>query len=124
MDPRRILFVDDDDLITRMAEMVLRRLHCEFRICSDGGTAMAAFREAPASYRLVICDVRLGTGSGLELARQVKALEPATPVLLISGRAESSEASQAAALGAIGPLSKAEALADLGGLVERFGLVA
>lgn len=120
MDRCNIMFVDDDELIARMTSVTLRRLGHEAQVFCDSGAAVAAFREAPQLYDLVICDVRLGVDSGLEFARTVKEIDPQAPLLLVSGAVDQGDLERARALGAWGPMSKAEVMTDLAGAIERF----
>jgi two-component system NtrC family response regulator len=77
-----ILLIDDDASLRRVTEYNL--LGAGFAVrCGDG------YRQGLAMFRakvpdLVVTDVQLGDGSGLELLEQFKRLSPDTPVIVIT----------------------------------------
>ncbi|HLI73140.1 MAG TPA: EAL domain-containing protein [Acidimicrobiales bacterium] len=80
-----VLVVDDDDELRQSLIDVL----------ATGGVRAIGARRSDEALELhaahepavVVCDYRLPDGSGIELARQVKARDPETPVLLLTGYA-------------------------------------
>ena len=68
---------------------------------------------------LVITDIRLPDGSGVEIARAAAARVPAPTVLAISGQATPDEAFRLAQLGVRGYLTKPLRLEDLSAAVHR-----
>lgn len=91
-----ILVVDDEaDLITTY-ERLLRR--GGYRVVTAGtrGAGLAIVEREPLA--LLITDLRLPDGDGLELVRAVRQLPVATPAIVVTGFA--SEASRTAALAA------------------------
>ena len=80
----RVLMVDDEELIRRLATGMARRLHVDLLAVA---TAPAALQLARASHiDVLVADVLLGEGpDGIELARQITALQPALCVVLMSG---------------------------------------
>ena len=83
-DAFRVLMVDDEDLIRRLATGMASRLRIDLVAVA---TAPAALEMARASrLDVLVTDVMLGEGAdGIELARQVLALQPWASVVLMSG---------------------------------------
>jgi HD-like signal output (HDOD) protein/ActR/RegA family two-component response regulator len=85
--PRRILFVDDDELILRSVERVLRRPAAEsgWQLCfaTDGDSALEEMTRAPVDVLLV--DANMGKMSGATLLRKVQERDPAVVRILLSG---------------------------------------
>ena len=84
---RRILFVDDDELILRSMERVLRRPAAEsgWELCfaTDGEAALAELARAPVEVMLV--DANMAKMSGATLLRKVQERDPAVVRILLSG---------------------------------------
>lgn len=87
LSPRRILFVDDDELILRSMERVLRRPAQEngWELCfaTDGDSALAEMSKAP--IEVLLADANMGRMSGATLLRKVQERDPAVVRILLSG---------------------------------------
>jgi CheY-like chemotaxis protein len=115
MDP--ILVVDDEaDFVANYQRLLRRR---GYRVVSAGsrGDGLVIVEREPLA--LVITDLRLPDGDGLELVRAARRLPTPTPSIVVTGFA--SEASRMAALaaGASGYLAKPFAAASFISLVEK-----
>jgi DNA-binding response OmpR family regulator len=86
---RRILIIDDDDSLRELLLEILESGDFSVFCCSDADQALKVFKED--SYDLVITDFGLPRISGLELAAQVKAISPATPIIMLTGWGSESE---------------------------------
>jgi CheY-like chemotaxis protein len=80
---RRILVVDDDQAVRETLVQVLARQGYRVDAAADVGEAVALLGRGPVD--LVVTDLALPGGSGLEVGRTVKRLHPGTPVILITG---------------------------------------
>lgn len=90
-----------------MRALVRRILERAGHDCSDAdgpATALAAFRTA--RQPLVVCDVQMPGGSGVDLVRDLRALEPDVAILMMSGADDPEVAHAAAEHGAYGYLVK------------------
>ncbi|MEZ5286101.1 MAG: response regulator [Vicinamibacterales bacterium] len=87
-DTFRVLMVDDEELIRRMAAGMARRINVDLVAV---GTADEALEVAGTSgIDLLIADVVLGEGSdGIDLVRRVHQAHPTLSVVLMSGYSES-----------------------------------
>ncbi len=104
VDKASILVVDDDEVLReRMARAFRDRGH-EVRTAGNYDAAMAAAREDSPEWAVV--DLRMPGRSGLELVRDLKALDPATRVVVLTGYGAISTAVDAVKLGATHYLPK------------------
>lgn len=112
-----VLIVDDDvHLRTALRHAFAAEGH-EVREAASLREALDALEDAVPD--LVICDVRLLDGSGIEVVRAATALSPLPVVVAISGKASPSEAFQAGEAGARGYLEKPISFRKLREEVER-----
>ncbi len=84
----RILLVDDEEVIVRMAKEMLERLGYEVVPCTGSMQAAELFRAAPNEFDLVISDLTMPGMSGMELAKELKSLRPDLPFILCTGFSE------------------------------------
>ncbi len=118
---RRILVVDDEPSMREFLEIMLSREGYEVRSAADTASALAlAGRE---DFDLVITDIRMPGGGGLEVLRRVKALSPDTVVIMISAFASAETAVEAMKQGAYDyipkPFNVDEVKLIIGNALER-----
>ncbi len=87
----RILFVEDDDDQLHTIPRVLESLGYTVRAFKNPLLALAAAREHPAAFDLVITDFDMPEANGLELARKMGDIAPNMPIILVSGREVAAE---------------------------------
>lgn len=80
-----ILLVDDEEALVRLGEEMLAQLGYEPVGFTSGTAALAAFREDPLRFDLLLSDENMPGLGGSELAAAVRELRPALPVVLMSG---------------------------------------
>ncbi|MEM7479804.1 MAG: response regulator transcription factor [Acidobacteriota bacterium] len=82
---KRVLVIEDEPEIARLAEMHLVDLGCEVTVAPDG---LRGLREATTgAYHLVILDLMLPGVDGLEICRRLRADGAAyTPILMLTAR--------------------------------------
>jgi PAS domain S-box-containing protein len=80
-----VLFVDDEVVLCRSVAGLLERLGYRVTACSDPGEALELFRRTPRAFDVVLTDLTMPGMTGVELAREVLKIAPATPVLVMSG---------------------------------------
>jgi DNA-binding NtrC family response regulator len=81
----RILLVDDEEAVLRVARRLLQRAGYAVTGFHSAERALGYFREHPQSFDLVITDYSLERRSGLALAAELRKLRPWLPVLLMTG---------------------------------------
>ncbi len=93
-----ILIVDDERSMREFLEILLRKEGHEVE--SEGDPAAAIARARAVTFDLVVTDLRLGRGSGLDVLRAVKAGSPSTEVIMVTAYATTENAVQAMKAGA------------------------
>lgn len=95
----RILLVDDDPNLTRLAERMLEPLGYHVTSVNDSRAALDLWSRSPESYDLLISDQVMPELSGAELVKQVLASRPNLPVIVWSGYSEDLDPESARVLG-------------------------
>ncbi len=113
----RVLVVDDDPLVLRVLQDVLRAQGCETSTAGNADRALALLDGN--SYDLIVSDIRMPGPSGLDLLRAVRSRQPETPVVLITGYASVETAVEALRSGAIDYLTKPFRLQDIEKVLAR-----
>ncbi|HUX72631.1 MAG TPA: PAS domain S-box protein [Steroidobacteraceae bacterium] len=81
----RILFVDDEEPLAWLGKRMLERLGYVVTVQTNPLHALAAFREQPGEFDLVLTDFTMPNASGTSLAAQLLELQPGLPIILLSG---------------------------------------
>jgi two-component system, chemotaxis family, chemotaxis protein CheY len=82
--PSTILVVDDDSDIRSLTRTFLEHEGYQVHTSGDADRASRIFRSAP-HIDLLITDYSMPQRSGMELALDIKSIQPTLPVLIISG---------------------------------------
>ena len=82
---RRILVVDDEDVIEKMLREVLRSSGFHVDTAPNGRTALELLERAPAPYDVIVTDLNMPLLNGLELAQNVRARQVGTKFIFMSG---------------------------------------
>lgn len=101
---RRILVVDDDQLMVKTLAEILRLQGWDTGTAYDGEAAVRAFQAEP--YDVVLMDVRMPGMSGVDALRAMKAERPAVKVVLMTAYAAREVIAEAEDQGALRILSK------------------
>jgi DNA-binding NtrC family response regulator len=117
--PFDVLVVDDEIDIRELVGEHLRHRGLRVTLAADGATALAAVNHDPARYRLVVTDLQLPDGDGLEILRAVRKVNPSAFVVIVTGYASLDSAVQAVRLGAYDYLTKPFSLGQLDVLLKR-----
>lgn len=99
-----LLVVDDDDAFRSRLARALEDRGFEVRTAADPAQAVAVARGDSPEFAVV--DLRMPNGSGLELVRDLKAIDPATKIVVLTGYGSIASAVEAVRLGATHYLSK------------------
>ncbi|HWA40442.1 MAG TPA: ATP-binding protein, partial [Gemmatimonadales bacterium] len=81
----RILLVEDNDALRRVAVRTLQRAGCELVTAEDGEAAWTIWQEAAEPFDLLLTDAVMPRMSGVELIEQVRATGATLPIVLMSG---------------------------------------
>ena len=96
----KLLIVDDEMDIANYLSHEFSALGVESSTAYSGNSAFELFCQK--EFDIVITDIRMPDGDGLELLKKVKEKKPKTEVILISGFSDVETASQARSIGALG----------------------
>jgi len=83
---QRILVVDDDNDVRGVAAQMIEEIGYQVVAAASGTEALTEFGRA--SFDLVLTDVVMPGMSGVDLARRIRAVAPAMPLLFASGYAD------------------------------------
>ncbi|MFW6334521.1 MAG: sigma-54-dependent transcriptional regulator [Desulfosalsimonas sp.] len=100
----KLLIVDDELSMREFLEIMLGKGGYEVKSAETGRQANSMLEEEP--FDLVLCDIRLGDISGLDVLRKAKAVNPETVVIMISAYATAENAVEAMNEGAYDYLPK------------------
>ena len=95
-----ILYVDDEEALLHLAKRTLTRLGYRVTGYPNPVQALAAFRANPGDVAVLVTDLAMPLLSGVELAREVAAIRPDLPIVILSGRVRPEDAAAARQLGA------------------------
>ncbi|MGH8777276.1 MAG: response regulator [Jiangellaceae bacterium] len=105
--PLRLVLVDDHEMVLHGLDAMLGHFPDEVVIVGQVTTAAAALAlVAEESPDIVLCDVRIGKESGLDLCRQITTQHPETKVVLLTVYDDEHYLYQALRVGASGYILK------------------
>ena len=119
--PLRLLIVDDHEVVRQGLVALLDRRQ-GFEVVAEAGTAAEAVEQARRHEPdIVIMDVRLPDGSGVEACREIRAERPATRVVMLTSYPDEEAVLSAIVAGASGYLLKQVRARDLVSAIEAVG---
>jgi DNA-binding response OmpR family regulator len=83
---KKILFVEDDELILKMVEFKLKKEGYLVSIAKDGNAAIENFNSFKPD--IVVTDIMMPFKSGLEITYLIKKAQPDIPVIILSALGE------------------------------------
>ncbi|WP_456406762.1 response regulator [Thiolapillus sp.] len=107
----KILVIEDDQDIAFLVAMHLRDHGSEVDICHDGREGLE--KSCSGSYELIILDLMLPGIDGLEICRQVRAMDHYTPILMLTARSSEMDRVLGLEIGADDYLSKPFSVREL-----------
>ena len=102
-----------------IAKAMLERLGYQVHGLTQPEQALAAFRDEPARFDLLVTDYNMPGASGLDVAREMRRLRPDLPIALASGFVTDELRAKALALGIDEVIYKPHTVAELAAAVER-----
>ena len=115
---KNVLIVDDEPAMCAALEANFRRRGWRVQTAGGVGDALAKFRSLPAA--LVVTDMRMADGDGLQVMQGVRGYLPETPVILLTAYGSVPNAVQAIREGACDYLQKPVSFEELEATAERF----
>jgi CheY-like chemotaxis protein len=102
-----------------MGTRLLERLGYHVAGYTRADDAVAAFRDHPAAFDLVITDYNMPTMSGMDVALSLMQVRPDVPIVLASGFLRPAEIEHARALGIKATVAKPNTVEELGAVLRR-----
>ena len=84
----RILFIDDEKDLADLGKEMLQSIGYDVTTGTNSSEALETFRDKPHAFDLVITDMTMPGMTGLELARELRAIRPDVPIILSTGFSE------------------------------------
>jgi EAL domain-containing protein (putative c-di-GMP-specific phosphodiesterase class I)/signal transduction histidine kinase/FixJ family two-component response regulator len=100
----RVLVVDDDPSLRKMLVRMLKRAAFDVTEVESGKSALAALSNK--RFDVVLSDIHMPDGDGLDLLRSVRRIDLDIPVILMSGKPDVQTAASAIEFGAFRYLTK------------------
>jgi len=116
---RRILFVDDEAAIARLAQVMLKSLGHTATTFGKPAEAVAAVKADPTGFDLIITDLTMPGMTGVDLARSIRQVRSDIPIILSSGYADEVPEETLKELGIVEVLPKPFQMQALGAAVAR-----
>jgi len=118
-DKTRVMIVDDHEVVREGLRSLLRRRQ-ELAVVGEADSVASAIEEARKTEPdVVIMDVRLPDGSGVEACREIRAERPETKVLMLTSYADEEAVFASIMAGAIGYLLKQTSTKTLIEAIDR-----
>lgn len=110
---RRVLYVDDDEVVALMVERLLQQAGYRATVLNHGAEALARVASDPQGWDAVVTDYNMPGMSGLDVVRGLASLRPDLPVIISSGYITEELTQAADAAGVRGLLQKQNTLEEL-----------
>ncbi|HVN97181.1 MAG TPA: PAS domain S-box protein [Syntrophorhabdaceae bacterium] len=115
----KILFVDDEQMLTELGKNMLERLGYAVTTMTSSSEALKLFYRDPFHFDLVITDQTMPELTGLRLAEQLLTVRSDLPIILCTGHSDSVNVDSATAAGIRGLLLKPLAKYELAVAVRK-----
>ena len=115
----RILYLDDDTQLAGLLAQRLAPMGHSMQTCSNAAEALRAFNDSPEVFDLVLTDMSMPGGSGLEFAQEVLKTRPAARVVIASGCEDPNWAGFARSVGVEAVLLKPFRLNEFADTISR-----
>lgn len=114
-----VLYLDDDDTLVFLVRRLLERRGFEVTAFCDQQEAIEAVRTNPDKFDLLLTDYNMPGMSGIDVAREVLAINPALPVAVASGYINDELEQAAMAAGVHEVVFKTDAIESFCEVVQR-----
>jgi DNA-binding response OmpR family regulator len=114
---KRLLLVEDDQLISKSLRLSLQYRAFEVRVCETVASGIAAFEKE--TFDIVILDVNLPDDTGYSLCKKIRATNRTIPVLMLTARTDEVSAVKGLESGADDYVRKPFGLEELMARIQR-----
>ena len=123
----RILVVDDEPALRQTLGILLKRAGYEVTTCAGQHEAIEALRSSPRAFPLILTDLSMPDGSGLDVLATAKSRSMTSQVILLTAHSTVENAVSAMSGGAYDfvtkPFDNAELLALVAKALEKYALL-
>ena len=106
-----VLFADDDEIFLASTQKTLEMLFKRVFIALNGADALALYNEMHPN--IIMLDIRMGSVSGLEVAKEIRKENKHVPMVIISSYTETHELLEACRLNLVDYITKPFSLESL-----------
>lgn len=117
--PQKILFVDDETELALSGRKLLESFGHRPRVFTSPGQALELFDKDPFDFDIVITDMLMPGMDGKEFARELRARNPAVPIILCTGYSDAFSRQEALAEGFMGYVPKPIDWLELGRKIDE-----
>jgi two-component system, cell cycle sensor histidine kinase and response regulator CckA len=114
-----VLFVDDEGPIRHSSRLMLEAYGYHVILASNGGEAVALFKEHRDQIRLIVTDVMMPVMGGIDMARAIRQIDSSVPIIACSGQDQLHRRAEMVEAGVVEVLDKPFDGASLLGAVSR-----
>lgn len=104
MDKKNILVIDDDKQILELLKMFVEANGCSALTESSAEKGLAMIRKK--EFDMVLLDIMLPDGNGLEVLKNIQKISPKVPVIMITGGNDIEVAEECLKIGAADYITK------------------
>ena len=115
----RILVVDDEASLRQMMDVLLRRMGHDVQLASGVAEARELLESGPVPFDLVMTDLMMADGNGLQVLDRAREVSTDTQVLVVTAHGSVETAVEAMRRGAYGYLEKPLSVAAARAIVEK-----
>jgi PAS domain S-box-containing protein len=119
MRPLRVLFVDDEPQLVRLAQRTLEPLGHAVTSFTDPIAALEHFRDSPDAFDVVVTDLSMPNMSGIDFTRALRCERADVPIVMVTGYADDADEAEALAAGVTRLAVKAADPHQLSGLLAE-----
>jgi two-component system, cell cycle sensor histidine kinase and response regulator CckA len=116
---KRILFIDDEDLLREAMYELLTEMDYEVKVEETGREAIKTFVEHPGEFDLVLTDLMMLDMMGDKIAERISSIRPDIPIVVMTGTPDNLPHGKAKAAGVCKVLGKPLTKAELGEGLRR-----
>ena len=117
---QHVLYIDDEEPLIFLVTRTLTRQGYRCTGQSDARRGIAALRADPGAFDLVITDLNMPGMSGLDVAREVRAIRADLPVVITTGYVRSTDVALGRSLGVRDVILKPDTIDELALIVQRY----
>lgn len=115
----RVLLVDDEPALVELGVLMLKRMGYLVKGFASSDEALAAVRNAPHEFDIVVSDLSMPGMSGLEVIEEIRRVRPDIPVIVMSGYVDAHMQSRIEATGIQKLMLKPFTFDDIGMAVRQ-----